>query len=99
MDRTIGQMRNLGPYTTRMLAEIGVVHEADLKSLGAVEACARLQFVTGKPANLNMLYGVAAALEDIDWREMPETLKAELRMRLAERLALPAPRARTKPDE
>ena len=45
--RPIRQMRNLGPRTESMLAEVDVHSEDDLRTLGAVAAYRRLKFRFG----------------------------------------------------
>ena len=71
-------MRGLGPKSRAWLAEIGIEDEAALRELGAVEAYARLRFRFGKAITRNMLFGLAAALADIDWRMLSPEHKAEL---------------------
>ena len=86
MSRAIHQIPNLGPYMARMLAEIEVVSEGQLRAMGAVEAYARLRFVVGKAVNLNALYGMDAAIEGCHWRDVSLDRKAELRRQLAARI-------------
>jgi predicted flap endonuclease-1-like 5' DNA nuclease len=54
-EEPVGALSGIGPFSTRALAEIGVVKIGDLRNLGAVEAYARLRFVHGKGVTLNML--------------------------------------------
>jgi DNA transformation protein and related proteins len=76
-------MRNLGPVSRRWLAEIGVHDLADLRRMGAVEAY-RLVKDRQRRATMNLLYGLAAAIADCDWREIPEAEKRRLRKQLAD---------------
>lgn len=78
--KSISQMRNLGPKTERMLKEIGVANERDLRAIGAVEAFRRLKFAD-VAVSLNALYAMEAALRDIDWRTLTADEKAELQRR------------------
>jgi DNA transformation protein and related proteins len=71
-------MRNLGPKSRAWLAEVGIEDEVTLRELGAVEAYARLRFRFGSMITRNMLFGLAAALADIDWRQLSPSHKAEL---------------------
>ena len=74
----IRDMRNLGPRTEAMLAEAGIVSEADLREVGAVEAYLRLKFIFGGHASLLALYAMEAALIGCDWRALPQETKDRL---------------------
>lgn len=78
--KSISQMRNLGPKTERMLAEIGVDTPAALRRIGSVEAYRRLKFACGG-ISLNALYAMEASLRDIDWRALTSEEKANLKRR------------------
>lgn len=80
-------MRNLGPKSQAWLAEIDIHTIDDLRSIGAVEAYARLRFRFGRTMTRNMLHAMAAALADIDWRHLSPRHKAELDAQAAKRLA------------
>ena len=75
-------LRNLGPRSDVMLAEVGIDSVADLKEVGAIEAYQRLKFVFGKSISLNALWAIHTGLQDRDWRSLSvdekEKLKAEL---------------------
>lgn len=77
---SISQMRNLGPKTERLLGEVGIRNESDLRRLGAVEAYRRLKF-SGGAVSLNALYAIEASLRDIDWRDLSKKEKADLKRR------------------
>jgi DNA transformation protein len=83
----VRELRNLGPRSTAALAEIGIFTENQLRDLGAVEAYARLRFRFGKSVSRNMLHALAAALADIDWRQLTQEHKAELDRSASRRLA------------
>ena len=72
-------LRNIGPATTEWLAEIGIYTRADLERLGVVETWKRLKRTYPKAVTLNALWGLEAALLDIDWRAIPDERKAELK--------------------
>ena len=72
-------MRNLGPQMQRMLAEIDVHDDADLRKLGAVEAWHRLRFVFERRVNLTALYAMYGALEDKSWLAVSPEEKAQLK--------------------
>lgn len=80
-------MRNLGPTSRIWLAEIGIHDLEDVRALGAVETYARLRFRFGRKITRNMLHALAAALADIDWRQLTPEHKAELDREAAARLA------------
>jgi DNA transformation protein and related proteins len=80
-------IRNIGPKSRAWLAEIDIHSIADLHTLGAVEAYARLRFHFGKAISRNMLHALAGALSDIDWRQLSPEHKAELNRQADERLA------------
>ncbi|WP_394692244.1 TfoX/Sxy family DNA transformation protein [Hyphobacterium sp.] len=74
----ISAIRNLGPKTALALSEVGIHSRADLERIGAVEAYKRLRDRAGK-VSLNALYAMQAGLMDVDWRHLPDELKAALR--------------------
>ena len=78
MSRPIHEMRNLGPKTERMLAEIDVLDEGDLRALGAVTAYQRLKFRFGRHVSVLALYAMEAALTDRDWRDLDVQTKERL---------------------
>ncbi|WP_421791131.1 TfoX/Sxy family DNA transformation protein [Hyphobacterium sp.] len=78
MSEAIEQVRNLGPKTAAALAEVGIRSRADLEAAGAVEAYLRLKARAGN-VSLNALYAMQAGLMDVDWRHLPDELKAALR--------------------
>jgi DNA transformation protein and related proteins len=77
------KVRNLGPKSALMLAEAGIRSLDELKMLGAVKAYAWVKARRSKFASLNLLWALAAGLEDRDWRELTteekEGLVAELK--------------------
>jgi len=77
--RKAGDMRNIGPVTRRRLAAIGVHTLADLRAMGSVAAYARMRFENPHGLSLNALYGLEAAILDIDWRALTPETKAALR--------------------
>ncbi|MER9999480.1 TfoX/Sxy family protein [Mesorhizobium sp. M0051] len=79
MSTRIEDMRNLGPATARMLAEIDVLCEEDLRGLGAVEAYHRLKFRFGQHITINALYAMEAAIRGCDWRALDSGTKEHLR--------------------
>lgn len=78
----VQDMRNLGPVTARMLAEIDIVSDDDLRNLGSVETYHRLKFRFGRHVTILALYAMEAALCDCDWRNLDPDIKAFLRQQV-----------------
>ena len=78
MDRPIETLKNLGPRSAAWLAEAGIRTRADLAAVGPVEAFRRVEDL-GHGPSLNLLYAMAAALEDVHWAELSEREKESLR--------------------
>jgi DNA transformation protein and related proteins len=76
----VAQLRNLGPKSARLLAEAGIRTIAELRLLGAAKAYRRVR----DKASLNLLWAIAAGLEDHDWRDLTQkekdSLLAEVRL-------------------
>jgi len=75
MSTRIEDMKNLGPATARMLAEIDVLCEEDLRRFGAVEAYNRLKFWFGQHVTILALYAMEAAIRGCDWRALDSETK------------------------
>ncbi len=73
----ISAMRNLGPVMERQLAEVGIDSEEALRTVGAVEAFARLRFAVPR-ISLNALHAMEAALLGIPWQDLPRETKDRL---------------------
>ena len=61
-----------------MLAEAGIRTRDELEELGAVRAYVRVKALRPKSASLNLLWALAAGLDDRDWRELSPDRKAAL---------------------
>lgn len=79
--RAVEDLRNLGPVSSGWLREVGISSEADLRKLGPTTV---YQMVKQRQPNcsLNLLWALAAALEDIDFRELSPDAKQQLRAEL-----------------
>jgi len=75
----ITDMKNLGPKTAKMLREVEIVTEDDLRAAGAVEAYHRLKLVFGRRVSVIALYAMEAALRDCHWRAIDGADKQALR--------------------
>lgn len=79
MSTRIEDMKNLGPATARMLAEIDVPCEENFRSFGAVEADYRLKFRFGQHVTIIALYAMEAAIRGCNWRALDSETKERLR--------------------
>ncbi|CAN7581456.1 TfoX/Sxy family DNA transformation protein [Mesorhizobium sp. LjRoot246] len=79
MSTRIEDMRNLGPAMARMLAEIDILREEDLRNFGTVEAYHRLKFRFGRHVTILALYAMEAAIRGCDWRALDTETKEHLR--------------------
>lgn len=79
----IDNLRNLGPTSAAWLREVGIGTVDQLQKFGAVAAFRRVkQQFPG--ASLNLLWALAAGLDDKDWRKLSEEEKERLRQELEE---------------
>ncbi|MFN0192310.1 MAG: TfoX/Sxy family DNA transformation protein [Aestuariivirga sp.] len=76
--RAISTLRNLGPKSAMVLMQCGVRTIDELKELGAVKAFVRARALRPKKVSLNLLWAIAAGLEDRDWRKLTQTEKSKL---------------------
>ncbi len=74
-------LKNLGKVSTQWLNEAGIYTLEDLREIGPVQAYVKVRLRQHR-ASLNLLYAPWAALENIDWRDVPleskELLKHEV---------------------
>lgn len=75
------KMRNIGKVSRRWLYEIGLHSLADLKKCGAMTAYQLIRH-DHPQVSLNLLWALEGAILDVDWREIPEARKQELREQL-----------------
>jgi DNA transformation protein and related proteins len=83
----IGNLPNLGPASAAWLRNAGIATISELERLGPGLAY-QLVKQQQRKASLNLLWSLAAGLQNRDWRELSEDEKA--RLQLGARLALPA---------
>jgi len=76
-------LHGLGPYTVRRLAEVGILTISELRTIGVVEAYARLKFHFDGEMSLNALWALEGALTATDWRQIPLERKRDLKAMLA----------------
>ena len=78
MSTRIEDMRNLGPAMARMLAEIDILDDKDLRNFGVVEAYHRLKFRFGRHVTILALYAMEASVRGCDWRALDTETKENL---------------------
>lgn len=74
----IEALRNLGPESGHWLRASGIRTIRDLETLGPVAAFALTKRQWPK-ASFNLLWALAAGLEDKDWRELAQETKDRLK--------------------
>lgn len=82
--RSLSEMRNIGPACEAHLNAAGIFTEEDIVQLGVEETYERMvaaQMKTGKRVVIHpgYLYAIYGALEDCDWREVPASKKNEFK--------------------
>jgi DNA transformation protein len=75
----LSELPNIGPELETLLRENGIVSPDDLRAVGAVEACRRMQ-LKGESC-INKLYALEGAIRGVRWHDLPredrEVLKEE----------------------
>jgi len=77
-DFPVTMLRNLGPKSAMMLAEVGIHTIGELRSIGAVKAYVRVRAVRSRGASVNLLWSMAAGLDGRGWQEVSAEEKASL---------------------
>ena len=75
-------MKNIGPVSSQWLGEVGIYTITDLKKAGSITTYKILKERYSKKVSLNLLWGLEAAIRNIDWRELTETDKEKLKKKL-----------------
>ena len=82
-DLPVTTLRNLGPKSAMMLAEVGIRTIGELRAIGAAKAYVRVRAVRSRGASVNLLWSMAAGLDGRGWQEVSaeekESLLAEVR--------------------
>ena len=74
----VASLRNLGPKSALILAQSGIRTIAELRLLAAAKAYSRAKAFAPRSVSLNLLWAIAAGLEDRDWRELSPQEKSSL---------------------
>jgi len=77
-------MKNLGPKSTEWLASIGIFSIEDMAIIGVVEIYKQVKAAYPDKVSLNMLYGLQAALMNINWKDLPLDIKEDLKRQVEE---------------
>lgn len=77
-------VRNMGPASAQRLEAIGLADPAVLRTLGPVEIYLRLCDAYPGQISRTMLWALAGAELDLDWRELPSELREQLLDQVAE---------------
>ncbi|MFN3491378.1 MAG: TfoX/Sxy family DNA transformation protein [Anaerolineales bacterium] len=77
-------MKNLGPKSTEWLASIGIYTLEDVAKIGVVETYKQVKAAYPEKVSLNMLYGLQAALMNINWKDLPLDIKEDLKRQAEE---------------
>ena len=75
-------MKNIGPVSRKWLAEVGIYTVEELRTAGSIPTYLMLKEMYPESVSLNLLWGLEAAIRDIDWRDLTETDKDELKKKL-----------------
>lgn len=70
-------LRNLGPASEAALTAVGITAPEQLEDLGPAGAYRKL-LQHGHPQHRTMLWALAGAVLDLDWRDVPADLKQQL---------------------
>ncbi|MEZ6115790.1 MAG: TfoX/Sxy family protein [Pirellulaceae bacterium] len=81
-NQPIQRLRNIGPKSSVWLRAVGIDTIADLRRLGPTLAYRLV--CTKFTGSLNLLWALAAGLDDRDWRDLTEKEKQDLQACLAE---------------
>ncbi len=77
------KLRNLGPQSSAWLQSVGLDSIDQIRRIGPIAAY-RLVKQRHPRVSLNLLWALAAGIDDRDWRELTPREKQSLRAQLAE---------------
>ena len=77
-DLPITMLRNLGPKSAMMLAEVGIHTIGELRAIGVAKAYVRVRAVRSRGASVNLLWSMAAGLDGRGWQEVSAAEKESL---------------------
>ena len=74
----VSKLRNLGPSSTKMLADIDVHTAGDVRTLG-IPLVLHILRSKGIMVSMNLAYALYAGLRDVHWLELDQATKESLR--------------------
>ena len=77
-DLPVTMLRNLGPKSAMMLAEVGIRTIGELRAIGAAKAYVRVRAIRSRGASVNLLWSMAAGLDGRGWQDVSMAEKASL---------------------
>lgn len=83
------KLENLGPVSTRWLAQVGVTTVEDLRSLGVVETYRRVKAEFPRRVNVLLLYALHGAVDGVHWNTYSPAVKAQMRAEVEDPAAGP----------
>lgn len=73
----LSDLPNIGPELETLLREHGILSADELRAIGAMEACRRLQ-LQGESC-INKLYALEGAIRGVRWHDLPPEEREVLR--------------------
>ena len=80
VEKTLEDMRNLGPKTSDKLRNVGINTPDQLVEVGAVEAYCRLKALYPQTTNILALTAMEGAIMDVNWQDVPAELSDALKL-------------------
>jgi hypothetical protein len=77
-DLPVTLLRNPGPASVMMLAEVGIRTIGELRAIGAARAYVHVRAIRTRGASVNLLWSMAAGLNGRGWQEVSAEEKASL---------------------
>ncbi len=78
-DRPVPELKNIGPVTARLLCEVGIETERQLRAIGPVTAYCRLKHMAPRQITFVCLYALEGAMREIHWNKILGPRKEALR--------------------
>ena len=85
MDSDLTQLeriKNLGPESAKMLADVGIRTLEDIREFGSVNTYTLLK-ERGYHISLVMVYALEGAIRDVHWNALPDQVKEGLKRDIA----------------
>ena len=80
IEKTLEDMRNLGPKTSDKLRNVGINTPDQLVEVGAVEAYCRLKALYPDTTTILALTAMEGAIMDVHWQDVPAELSDALKL-------------------